>query len=238
MVSPRLVVEGLDFRYPGTEVFRGLHLDVSLEGLTQVVGPNGGGKSTLAKLAVGLLSPTQGRVGFGAEPRPRVGYVPQALLFDRSFPILTREVVLMGCLDRPWGFPTKDQRRAATEVLESLDLGALARRPFSSLSGGQRQRVLIARALVDDPEVLMLDEPTANVDHTSAAQIGAILADLKATRAVVLITHDFDFLADAVDRVLCVNRAVHVHPSGPLPPEALRRLFSHHFQDLSQEVVG
>lgn len=233
----KLVLERLSFAYPDAPVFREVSTTIPLTGLSQVVGPNGGGKSTLAKLIAGLVRPTMGRVSLDDSPvdqwQNRIGYVPQLVNFDRSFPILVKEVVLSGCLSRWWGPYSREDRRRAAETLERLDLAPLASRPFSALSGGQRQRVLIGRALVSEPALVILDEPTANIDYVSSQTMAALLTTLKSTCPVLLITHDFGFLAHQVDRVVCVNRSIHVHGPGPLSTEGLRGLFTTHFDELA-----
>lgn len=232
-----LVLDRLAFSYPDTPVFRDVSVTIPLTGLSQVVGPNGGGKSTLAKLIAGLVKPTSGRVSLNGAPGRQgqhgIGYVPQSVSFDRSFPILVKEVVLSGCLSRWWGPYSRDDHRRAAQILDRLDLAPLASRPFSALSGGQRQRVLLGRALVSEPALVILDEPTANIDYVSSQTIAALLTTLKSTCPVLLITHDFGFLADQVDRVVCVNRSIHVHGPGPLSPEVLQGLFATHFDELA-----
>ncbi len=235
-----LELKNLSFSYPGVPVFQDINLNVQLQGLSQVVGPNGGGKSTLAKLMLGLNDPQVGKVQvLGCEPARAagsglIGYVPQHTLFDPHFPIRVVDVVLSGRLKRAWGPYSKEDRRIVQETLEDLGLQNLAERGFSALSGGQRQRVLVARALVGQPKILLLDEPTANIDFESARNLEAYIRTLKDRISVILITHDFDFLTSSVDRVICVNRNIHLHESGQLDADGLRRLFSGHFHALGE----
>lgn len=235
-----MVLENLSFSYPGVPVFRSVSLQTSLSGLVQIVGPNGGGKSTLARLILGILAPQAGTIRvLGQEPRAarkRVGYVPQHSLYDPKFPVRVREVVLSGRLRRNWGWHSRADRRETERILEDLGLAPLADRPFNALSGGQRQKVLVARALVSAPEILLLDEPTANIDIESAANLEVSIRRLKQQIGVLLITHDFDFLTSAVDRVICVNRNIHVHEAGQLDADGMRRLFSGHFHALGERA--
>jgi zinc transport system ATP-binding protein len=196
-----------------------------------VVGPNGGGKSTLVKLALGLLKPDSGEVlVFGTSPeaaRPRVGYMPQHLNFDPQFPITVIDVVLMGRLGGrvklgPFG---KTDRAAAEAALAKVDLASFSKRRFSDLSGGQRQRALIARALVGAPELLLLDEPTANVDQTVEQQFRHTLQALSREMSIVLVSHDLGFVSGWLEHVLCVNRDVHVHPTASIDGKTLREIF-------------
>jgi zinc transport system ATP-binding protein len=196
-----------------------------------VVGPNGGGKSTLIKLALGLLKPTAGQVRvFGEDParvRHRVGYMPQSLNFDPQFPITVRDVVLMGRLGGPTKFGPfrKSDRDAIEKSLQRVDLSGLGSRRFSTLSGGQRQRVLIARALVGEPDLLLLDEPTANVDQTVEQEFQRTLQELADEMSVVLVSHDLGFVSGWLQHVLCVNRDVHLHPTASIDGKTLREIF-------------
>lgn len=238
-VTKTAELQGLHFSYPGVPVFEDITLSIPLVGVTQIVGPNGGGKTTLARLLLGLLEPQGGTVRVlgtvAAAARRRIGYVPQHSLYDPQFPALAVEVVMTGLLHRSWGIQGRRQRRAAEEALEQLGLEQLANRSFSALSGGQRQRVLLARALVAQPQVLILDEPTANVDQESARRLEELILNQKERFGILLITHDFDFLARAVDRVLCVNRNAHLHERSSLSDTEMSRLFSGHFHALAQE---
>lgn len=236
--SQFLVLDQLSFSFPGIPLFQKVNLRTSLKGLVQIVGPNGGGKSTLARLILGLLEPQSGSIRIlGKSPmqaRGRIGYVPQHSHYDPKFPVKVGEVVLSGTLRRPWGWYSRQDREACSRILESLELAHLAQRPFSALSGGQRQRVLVARALASEPDLLLLDEPTANVDVEAASTLENYIRKLKEDIGVLLITHDFDFLTASVDRVVCVNRNIHVHESGQLDNDELRKLFSGHFHALGE----
>jgi len=196
-----------------------------------VVGPNGGGKSTLIKLALGLLRPSAGEVRvFDQDPaaaRGRIGYMPQSLHFDPQFPITALDVVLMGRLGA-WsklGPFRKSDRGAADYALARVDLDGVGPSRFSTLSGGQRQRVLIARALVSEPELLLLDEPTANVDQTIEQQFQATLRELSKEMSIVLVSHDLGFVSGWLKHVLCVNRDVHLHPTASIDGKTLREIF-------------
>jgi zinc transport system ATP-binding protein len=195
-----------------------------------VIGPNGGGKSTLLKLVLGLVKPQSGSIRvLGVAPeeaRKRIGYMPQHLNFDPKFPITALDLVLMGRLG--WcgiGPYRKADRDRALAALDRVDLRDQARSSFSSLSGGQRQRVLIARALVGEPELLLLDEPTANVDQAVEAQFLRLLEELKETLTVVMVSHDLGFVYGNVEHALCVNRSVHLHPTVRLTGQSLESVF-------------
>jgi zinc transport system ATP-binding protein len=174
-----------------------------------LVGPNGSGKTTVLKLILGLERPRAGTIKlFGAEAslgRDRVGYVPQQLVFDRAFPIPVREVVRMGRLrplSRKYG---AGDRVAVREALEQAGIRDLAERPYTALSGGQRRRVLVARALAAQPALLILDEPTANMDTESEGRLFMTLGKLKGKTTILIVTHDTGFVSALTDRVLCMG---------------------------------
>jgi zinc transport system ATP-binding protein len=229
---PALEFKDLSFSYtPGKPVLEKTSFKLTRGESICIVGPNGGGKSTLIKLILGLQQPTSGEVlVFGASPqtmRHRVGYMPQHLSFDPQFPITVIDVVLMGRLRTglALGPFTRNDRAAAIRALEKVDLENRARSRFSELSGGQRQRALIARALVDDPDLLLLDEPTANVDQTVERQFRETLRSLAGEMSIVLVSHDLSFVSSWLGHVLCVNRNVHMHPTASIDGKTLQEIF-------------
>ena len=240
--APAAELDDVFFSYPGVPIFDGVSFQVPPDGLTQIVGPNGGGKTTFARLLLGLLRPQSGSIRVlgvpAASARRKIGYVPQHALYDPQFPALAIEVVMTGMLARSFGLFRRRDRDAALDALANVGLGALANRGFSTLSGGQRQRVLLARALVSDPQLLILDEPTANIDRDSAVRLENLILSQKKRFGIMLITHDFDFLAGAVDRVLCVNRNAHIHERSSLSDHDLQRLFTGHFHNLAEVSHG
>jgi zinc transport system ATP-binding protein len=182
-----------------------------------MVGPNGGGKTTLLRLILGLLTPTRGTVRvFGQPPalvRRRIGYMPQHAQLDPQFPVRALDVVMMSCL-RPGRFGPfgRADKRRALAALDEVGLTDLARRPFAALSGGQRQRVLIARALACEPELLLLDEPTANLDPRARRQLLSLLPTLPQTQLIA--THDLEAVAELCPRVLLLDRG-QIFADGP-----------------------
>ena len=209
-------VQDVCFSYGAQEVLHNVSFRVPTCAFVAVVGPNGGGKTTLLKLLLGEILPRFGTVRiFGEEPRAvrrRFGYVPQFLPFDPGFPVSVRDVVLMGCVDRrPVGPYRASDRRVASEALARVGLVDFERKSFSALSGGERQRVLIAQALVSDPELLLLDEPTASVDPAATTQLHALFQQLKADRTIMMVSHNLGAVTGHATHVLCVNRTAEMH---------------------------
>jgi zinc transport system ATP-binding protein len=230
--TPAVCFQGVDFSYDGALVLEDADFDIFRGESVCVVGPNGGGKTTLLKLILGLLEPDAGSVAvLGSPPkaaRGRIGYVPQRIEFDPFFPVTVLDVVLTGLLaGSSLGFAPRADRERAAEKLAGLGLGGLERAAFASLSGGQRQAVLIARALVSEPELLLLDEPTAHVDVAAEERLHQLLRELAEGITLVTVSHDLAFVSRSVPKVVCVNREVHVHPTVELTGERLRRLYGY-----------
>lgn len=236
MSEPRTIIElrGVTFRYDGPPVLDDVNLEIKVGDFAGIVGPNGGGKTTLLKLILGLLRPQAGSVQvFGLPPggaRGLVGYVPQQTHFDREFPISVMDVVLMGRLSHsrwlgPYG---RQDRLAAEKALGEVELEGLSSRRLSALSGGQRQRVLIARALASEPKLLLLDEPTASVDQRVEQDIYDLLRKLNRRVSILLVSHDLGFVSEFVNRVVCVNRKVLIHPVSEVTGEFINEVYGGH----------
>lgn len=230
--EPVVCFENVSFSYGRNLVVEDADFDIYKGESVCVVGPNGGGKSTLLKLILGLLQPDVGQIKLlGDTPRrsrARVGYVPQQIEFDPLFPVSALDVALMGRLSRNClGFTKKADRAAAIEALDKMGLADLAKQPFASLSGGQRQGVLIARALVADSELLLLDEPTAHVDVAAEERLMSNLKAVGEDLTIITVSHDLAFVSRSVPKVVCVNRCVHVHPTAELNDARIRELYGH-----------
>jgi len=218
------------FAYERREVLHNVEMKVGAGDLVAVVGPNGGGKSTMLKLALGLLEPGRGSVRvLGTHPvraRRRVGYVPQHLQFDPAFPVCAMDVVLMGRAERHFLGPyRKADREAAADALDRVELAHLAKRGFARLSGGERQRVLIAQALVADPELLLLDEPTANVDSATEHKIYELLHELNERITIVVVSHNLNVVTRHASHVACVNRTASLMTMSDLTRERLHTVY-------------
>ncbi|MFH1057142.1 MAG: ABC transporter ATP-binding protein [Pseudomonadota bacterium] len=222
---------GLAFAYNGQTVLENVALAVEELAFAAVVGPNGGGKTTLLKLMLGLISPQAGSVrvlgGRPEQARRQVGYMPQYSQVDPAFPVTVLDVALMGRLGggAGWPFWSRDARRGAVDALERVGLAGLAQRPFHALSGGQRQRVLIARALAARPRLLLMDEPTANVDAAAEHEVFELLKELNREATVIVVSHDIGFVSPYVGQVICVNRRVVSHPTCDVTGEVIAQIY-------------
>ncbi len=230
MSAPVVSLQGVAFRYDRRPVLQDVTFTIQERDFVSIIGPNGGGKTTLLRLLLGLLEPQHGTVTvLGNDPvtaRRRVGYMPQHANLDPLFPVTAREVVRMGRLGlrRPWGpYPRRD-REIADRALAMVAAESLADRPLADLSGGQRQRVLIARALAAEPELLLLDEPTASLDPGVQDELYELLRRLNERMTIVMVSHDVGVVSEYVNKVLCVNVTVAEHCVTELRGE-LSRLF-------------
>jgi zinc transport system ATP-binding protein len=230
--TPVIEVHGLSFSFEGgPPILEDVNLEIADGDFASVIGPNGGGKTTLVKLIIGLLNPTAGHVRvFGRSPakaRPRIGYMPQHAMMDPRFPVRSIDVVLMGRLGigHRFGNYSRADRAAATGALAKVGLENLGPRPFSNLSGGQRQRVLLARALVTDPKLLLLDEPAAGLDQKVEQDFFELLQELNRQLTIVLVTHDLGFVAGFVRTVICVHQHVDIHPTSELDGRTISEIY-------------
>jgi len=221
----------VSFSYDGPPVLENVNLVIPTLDFVCVIGPNGGGKTTLIKLMLGLIAPQRGSIEVleqtPIEARRRVGYMPQHTQLDPQFPVSVIDVVLMGRLGRgrmlgPYG---RSDRAVAMRVLDDVGLADIKNQAFSSLSGGQRQRTLIARALACEPELLLLDEPTANLDPAVQDSLYALLRDLNERFTVVLVSHDVGFVSVFFKSAVCVNRTVHAHPTSELTSRSVAEMY-------------
>lgn len=217
--------------YGGPTVLEDINLTIHEGDFVGVVGPNGGGKTTLLKVVLGLVRPARGEVRvFGQSPRKArnmIGYVPQQTDLDRDFPVSVLDVVLMGRLGvAPTLGPfRKSDRQVAFNALAEVDADQIRDRRFGALSGGQQKRVLIARALACRPRLLILDEPLANLDTRVQPEIYTLLKRLNQDITVVLVSHDIGVVTANVTRVVCVNRHMVVHPTSEITDQILLGIY-------------
>lgn len=237
--SPSLFdVNNLNFERHGNLVLKGATFQILPGEYCAIIGPNGGGKTTLIRLLLGLEKPTSGEIKlFGTSQKRfrdwnRIGYVPQrSALVDGSFPATVREVVGMGRYARRgiFGFESSEDKAAIVEAMELMGVAALSDRLIGNLSGGQRQRVMIARALASNPDVLIVDEPNTGVDVESQHRFYELLRTLNRTKklSILFITHDIGVIAEDITRVLFVNQTLLVsqNPSEVVRCDEMSRLY-------------
>ena len=209
---------GVDFAYQhGPPVLRELDLEVSAGEFLAIAGPNGGGKTTLLRLALGLERPAHGRVSLFGEPadrfhdRARLGYLAQRAQLAIQAPATVREVVAAGrSALKPFGRLRADDREAIDRAIERVGLAAAAGKTLTRLSGGQQQRAFIAKALVADPKLLALDEPTAGVDVEAQEALAELLARLNCELGVTIlyVSHEFGAIEHVVERLVLVRERI------------------------------
>ena len=238
-MPPVISIRDLNFAYAGTPVLENIQLDIAAGDFVGIVGPNGGGKSTLLKQMLGLLQPDSGSIQvFDQVPQrsvERIGYVPQYANFAKDFPITVWETVLLGRLTpRRWfGGHSQKDKQLAEQALRETEIWELRERPIGALSGGQLQRVLIARALASQPDILLLDEPTASVDVRAEKNIFELLRHLNQRMTIVVVSHDVGFISDYVNRVACLNRKLVCHAVDQVNAHELEHLYGKHVHQLT-----
>ena len=230
MSGPAIDVQDVCFSYGTQEVLHNVSFQIKRQALVAVVGPNGGGKTTLLKLLLGALTPRFGTIRMlGATPedaRDRVGYVPQSIPFDPRFPVSVREVVLMGRVGKSrFGTYGQADREVARRALERVRLATFEKRSFAELSGGERQRVMIAQALAGGSELLLLDEPVANIDPEHASLMYELFQDLTSEVTVMMVSHNLGVVTGHATHVLCVNRTAGMHAIGEVASETFTEAF-------------
>lgn len=213
--------------YDGVVALEHVNLDIYANDFVGIIGPNGGGKSSLVKAIMGL-APYTGKIEYDQSithfSKPHIGYMPQITTFDKRFPISVEEVVMSG-LQREHGVfrrYSSDDRKRVREVLELTSLNDLNKRAIGELSGGQQQRVLLCRAIISNPKVLILDEPTNFVDNRFENELYNLLHHLSERMAIVMVSHDIGTISSVVRSIVCVNRHVHRHDSNIITEEQLR----------------
>lgn len=224
-------ITDLDFAYDGEAILKDVNLTIRLKDFVAIIGPNGGGKTTLLKLILGLLAPVRGTVCVdGKSPQeasPCIGYVPQNVHTNSNFPITAIDVVLMGKLNPKKHLSRRAtaDRRDALEALERMEMADYADKKIGMLSGGQRQRVFIARALVAQPKLLILDEPTASIDTKGQGDFYRLLNELNKDITILVVSHDLLVISRYVKSVACVNKKLHYHDRAEITGEMLETMY-------------
>ncbi len=228
---PLVEIENVTFAYAGETVLQDVNLTVKAGDFTAMIGPNGGGKTTLLKLILGLLKPNRGSIRVDGRSARKgsscIGYVPQDVHINSDFPITAIDVVLMGKLDpkKRWARQSETNTREARAALERLGMAPHAHKRIGALSGGQRQRVLIARALVTQPKLLLLDEPTASIDTKGQTEFFSLLEDLNREITILVVSHDLLVISRYVKSVACVNKRLHYHDQAEITGDMLEAMY-------------
>ena len=231
MTDNIIEIQKLNFSYNSQPVLRDVDLSVSHGDFVAMIGPNGGGKTTLLKLMLGLLKADSGAVRIFDKPPQtvshRIGYVPQDVHINKNFPISALDVVLMGKLKPGRGRSRYSQqdRLAAINALDQVDMKKFRDHRIGELSGGQKQRVFVARALVTDPELLFLDEPTASIDTKGQNEFYALLKELNKTITIIVVSHDLMVISGSIKSVICVNQSLHYHGHAELTSEMIEMMY-------------
>ena len=225
-MEPIVSLRNITVRYDSTTALEGASLDIYQDDFLGIIGPNGGGKTTLVKTILGSL-PHSGEVTYSPALLERghrlIGYLPQQSDFDKSFPISVIEVVMSG-LQAERGFfsrYTKSDREKAMQLLEMAGIAEIADRQISEISGGQMQRALLCRAVILEPKLLILDEPTNFVDNKFENELYTLLHRLNERMAIVMVSHDLGTITSVVKSIVCVNCSIHRHDSNIITAEQL-----------------
>ncbi len=230
-MTPIIEIEHLSAGYEGKQVLHDVNLTIYQDDYLGIIGPNGGGKTTLMRLILGLMRPTEGSIRYfrdGKEVKEiTMGYLPQYNALDRQFPISVYEVVLSG-LSKTKGLfcrYTKAQHQQVAATLEHLQLTDLKDKPIGALSGGQLQRVLLARAIVSKPDAVILDEPNTYIDQRFQKQMYEMLEQINHDCAIIIVSHDIAEVLSNVKHIACVNHHLHYHATADMPREKLEEHF-------------
>lgn len=233
MPTPIIEIRNLNAGYDGRTVLRDVNLTVYDRDFLGIIGPNGGGKTTLIKCILGLLKPISGDISFasphltGNSPLT-MGYLPQYNSIDRKFPITVEEVILSGLSSKKslTSRFTKEHKEKARQVIVRMGLEGLEERAIGTLSGGQLQRALLGRAIISDPEVVILDEPSTYIDKRFEARLYQLLAEINKDCAIILVSHDIGTVLQQVKSIACVNETLDYHPDTGITGEWLERNFN------------
>jgi zinc transport system ATP-binding protein len=224
-------IDNVSFNYGAVPVLEDVSLKINEGEFIGIIGPNASGKSTLLKLILGLLEPDKGSIKIfnhdGKRLHNHIGYVSQHVTFSRDFPITVEEVVMLGHvtkISKMFRF-NKNEIISARLAMQALEIEGIAKRQIGTLSGGQLQRVLIARALVCKPEILILDEPTSNVDIRAEEDIFSLLKNYSEYMTIIVVSHDIAFISGYVDRVACLNRTLVCHDTESISGKIIEELY-------------
>lgn len=216
-------IKNLNIGYEGKSVLRGMNLTINSRDYIGVIGPNGGGKTTFIKSLLGIISPIDGEI-IKCKQDLTLGYLPQYSTADRTFPISVIDTVLSGLMKKKglMGRYTKEDRIKAFETLSMCGIENLAKKNIAQLSGGQFQRVLLSRALMSNPDILILDEPTTYIDSKFEKELYELLDQLNQRIAIIMVSHDLSTICNHVKSIACVNGTFHYHPTNQITDKHIR----------------
>lgn len=230
-INPIIRLEHICAAYDRKQVLEDVDLTIYDRDFLGVIGPNGGGKTTLMKIILGLLKPESGRISFykGGKEAPTIsmGYLPQYNSIDKKFPISVYDVVLSGLNKQKSLFRSfsSEQREQVQRVIVRMGLEGLEKRAIGQLSGGQLQRALLGRAIVSNPSVVILDEPNTYIDKRFEAELYSLLNEINKECAIVLVSHDIGTVLQNVKSIACVSGHLDYHPDTQIPVEWLEKHF-------------
>lgn len=245
-MSELIHIENLTVKYGSKVALDHANMNVCKGDFIGIIGPNGGGKTTLLKAILGLQEPSSGSIRFTSEMKNKggdIGYLPQVNKFDNRFPISVLEVILSGLTNNGNRFKKrKENLKLALKVVEELGIADIANKPVGELSGGQMQKVFLGRAVISEPKLLVLDEPDTYVDSQFESELYEKLKELNERMAILLVSHDVGTITSHVKSIACVSRELHYHPSNIISPEQLAsyncpiQIISH--GDIPHTVLG
>jgi zinc transport system ATP-binding protein len=225
-------IQNMSFAYENKPILRNVSLTIYEKDFLGIIGPNGGGKTTLIKTILRLKKPQEGRILYYRDGKEtdniKLGYLPQYNALDRKFPISAQEVILSGLSSQKSLFKhfTKAHYQKVEEVIEKMGLEKVKNQPIGQLSGGQFQRTLLGRAIVSDPDVVILDEPNTYIDKKFEAKLYELLNEINKERAIVLVSHDIGTVLQNVKSIACVNETLDYHPDTQITEEWLEQKFN------------
>ena len=225
--EPIITLHDVGVRYDNIVALEHVNIDIYDNDFIGIIGPNGGGKSTLVKAIMDIIKHS-GNISYSPRimrgNKPHIGYLPQIASFDKEFPISVIEVVMSGLQSERGLFQRygKEERKRAEEILDMARLKELSHRAIGELSGGQLQRVMLCRAIISNPKLLVLDEPTNFVDNQFENELYNLLHHLSEKMAIIMVSHDIGTISSVVRSIMCVNRHVHRHDSNIITEEQLR----------------
>lgn len=220
-MSTLLELQNISAGYDDKMVLNQVNLSIKKNDFVGIIGPNGGGKTTLLKVLLELIHPQKGQLI--KKPGIRIGYLPQVNTIDKRFPISVKDVILSGRQsDKWWQRSSKNENKEVDQLLSFVGMDSHKKTAIGELSGGQMQRVFLCRALISQPQVLILDEPNTYVDKTFEENLYNMLAELNKKMAILLVSHDVGTISSFVRTIACVNGGLHYHESNKITNEVLK----------------